>query len=184
MKALPMSTRTCGDCKVCCISFGLLPHPPWWDEYKPVGTPCKYLCEKGCSIHDQPRPDICGGFKCAYLLGLVPSPPIESGLMFTANPLEYFAEATGYYDYFSGVGMFIIESEPEAIFRTTSKQVRYWFRKRRWDKFVVLPYGFDQNPHLLPSQGKAHYRMADSVCVGWRDDPSYADKVIAWWEMN
>jgi hypothetical protein len=91
---------------------------------------------------------------------------------------------THHYDYFSGIGMFIIESEPEAILRTTSKQIRYWFRKRRWDKIVVLPYGFEVNPHLLPSKENNHYRMADSVCVGWQDDPSYADKVIDWWEIN
>jgi hypothetical protein len=107
MKALPMSnTRTCGNCKVCCIAFGLLPHPPWWDEYKPVGEPCKYLCEKGCSIHDQPRPDICGGFKCAYLLGLVPSRPNESGLMFAANSLESLAKGT----HQNGINLTRIES--------------------------------------------------------------------------
>jgi hypothetical protein len=42
---------------------------------------------------------------------------------------------------------------------------------------VVYPYGVDL--HQRP-----FYRCYQNVAVAWKDDPAYADKVIAWWLAN
>ena len=38
MRPLPMISCSCGECHECCVAFALIPEPPWWDEYKPVGA--------------------------------------------------------------------------------------------------------------------------------------------------
>ena len=57
----------CGTCKQCCITYPLLPNADYWPEGKPTHTPCKHVCEKGCAIHDQPRPNVCTSFRCLWL---------------------------------------------------------------------------------------------------------------------
>jgi hypothetical protein len=42
----------------------------------------------------------------------------------------------------------------------------------------VQPYGIDiHQPPLM-------FRCNRDVAVPWKDDPAYADKVIAWWLTN
>src|SRR5437762_74837 len=124
MKSLPMVSRSCGDCHECCIAFGLLPKSPWWDEYKPVGTPCRYLCAGGCSIHESPRPAICTDYSCFYLEGLAPNRPDECGLIFhrcsreTADRLPLHGNVIN-----------VAETKPQAIMAIESKKMRYWWRK-------------------------------------------------------
>jgi hypothetical protein len=42
----------------------------------------------------------------------------------------------------------------------------------------VLPYGEDLFQHAY------RLRSDRDVAVAWKDDPAYADKVIAWWLTN
>jgi len=60
------NTNVCGECKQCCITFALHPRPPFWHELKLAHTPCRHLCDQGCSIHNQERPAVCIGYTCAY----------------------------------------------------------------------------------------------------------------------
>ena len=56
---------TCGECKECCIHLPIVEA----EIAKPVGSPCKYLCSSGCSIHNQPhQPDVCKGYRCLWRL--------------------------------------------------------------------------------------------------------------------
>ena len=83
MRPLPMISCSCGECHECCVAFALIPEPPWWDEYKPVGAPCRYLCAGGCAIHDSPRPEICTQLFAVFILKDWPrTVPIECGLIF------------------------------------------------------------------------------------------------------
>jgi hypothetical protein len=43
---------------------------------------------------------------------------------------------------------------------------------------VVHPYGVDAHQRPL------HFRYKHNFAVVWKDDPAYADKVIAWWLTN
>ena len=57
--------RECGRCKLCCYIFRL--DGEFWGGVKPGRTWCKYAKGTGCAMHDQPRPDVCTGFKCMWL---------------------------------------------------------------------------------------------------------------------
>jgi uncharacterized protein len=59
-----MSARTCGECSMCCYLFDLP------ELKKPKNKWCQH-CDpgKGCSIHNQERPEICGAYSCSWLLG-------------------------------------------------------------------------------------------------------------------
>jgi hypothetical protein len=52
--------RTCGSCQMCCWLFCV----PEMDKARHEN--CKHQGEHGCTIHDQPRPDICTDFLCAW----------------------------------------------------------------------------------------------------------------------
>jgi hypothetical protein len=56
-----VQTNQCGGCTACCILYSLP------ESNKPARTPCRHLCEAGCSIHDHPISPICTGFECGYL---------------------------------------------------------------------------------------------------------------------
>ena len=77
-----------------------------------------------------------------------------------------------------GCGIHVVETCPEAVLRLSSRQVRYWFRRIPWCVAFVQPYGVDVHQRPLVSR---HNR---DVAVAWKDDPAYADKVIAWWLTN
>ena len=53
---------TCNGCKLCCIIPAILELP------KAPFTPCKNLCEDGCSIHGNGQPQTCIKFDCRYIL--------------------------------------------------------------------------------------------------------------------
>lgn len=55
---------SCGTCRLCCTLMRVELNPP--DEPKPEMTPCKYICQTGCSIYDS-RPGVCRGFECLWL---------------------------------------------------------------------------------------------------------------------
>ena len=57
--------RECGRCKLCCYVFHL--EGEFWGGVKRKRTWCKYAKGKGCAMHDQPRPEVCTGFKCLWL---------------------------------------------------------------------------------------------------------------------
>lgn len=66
----PELSRTCGTCRVCCVR----PEVP--ELGKAMDTPCRHLnadvaSEKGCGVFGKAaRPRVCGGFSCAWLMGL------------------------------------------------------------------------------------------------------------------
>jgi hypothetical protein len=90
--------------------------------------------------------------------------------LFQGDPPEQFPA--------DGDGIQLVETCPEAVLRLSSRQVRYWFRRIPWCVAVVMPYGVDV--HQRPMQ----FRRDRDVAVYWKDDPAYADKVIAWWLTN
>jgi hypothetical protein len=75
-------------------------------------------------------------------------------------------------------GIQVVETCPEAVLRLSSRQVRYWFRRIPWCVAVVQPYGVDAH------QPPVRFFCYRDVAVCWKDDPAYADKVIAWWLTN
>jgi hypothetical protein len=75
-------------------------------------------------------------------------------------------------------GIHLVETCPEAVLRLSSRTVRYWFRRIPWCVAVVYPYGVDVH------QPPLHFRFGHNVAVAWKDDPVYADKLLAWWHMN
>ena len=66
----PRMSRTCGTCRVCCVR----PEVP--ELGKPMDAPCPHLnpdaeSERGCMVFGEAtRPRVCGGFSCAWLMGL------------------------------------------------------------------------------------------------------------------
>ncbi len=175
MRPLPMISRSCGECHECCVAFALIPEPPWWDEYKPVGASCRYLCVGGCAIHDSPRPEICTQFRCFYLEGLAPNRPDQCGLIFHRASNETVKLLP-----VEGNVITVTETKPQAIMAVESKKLRYWWRKMQHPVLQVLPYGFDCNDEgaMMRTIG------GRDICVGWKDDPSYAHAVIEWWRRN
>jgi hypothetical protein len=77
--------RACGPCRECCVAFLLSPNPEYWPEGKPAHAPCRFLDCDGCSIHDQPRPNVRTKYQCAYLYGDVPWRPDQVGVIFNLN---------------------------------------------------------------------------------------------------
>lgn len=60
-------TRQCGECKECCYVAVVEFRDK---EIKPALTFCKYICEKGCSIHREGiRPQVCSAFFCPWARG-------------------------------------------------------------------------------------------------------------------
>ena len=86
---LPLvTTRTCGPCSACCVSYPLLPIEEFWPDGKPAHAPCKFLCESRCGIHDRARPPVCTEYECAYIKGVVPQRPSECGVLFTCTRVQ------------------------------------------------------------------------------------------------
>jgi hypothetical protein len=57
--------KSCGTCTLCCTVMGvdMAPHP---EPHKPIYTPCRHLCKKGCGIYDI-RPTTCRDWQCLWL---------------------------------------------------------------------------------------------------------------------
>ncbi len=53
--------RSCKGCTACCVVFTVV------DMDKPSHTPCQHICERGCAIHDEPRPSMCTDFLCNWV---------------------------------------------------------------------------------------------------------------------
>ena len=58
-------SRGCGSCRLCCTVMGV-DMKPVSDQQKPVYTPCRYECKKGCSIYEN-KPTSCSSFECLWL---------------------------------------------------------------------------------------------------------------------
>jgi len=54
-----LTIRSCGDCKACCTILAV------HELHKPANTPCKHLCETGCSIYEK-RPVTCFAWFCLW----------------------------------------------------------------------------------------------------------------------
>jgi hypothetical protein len=176
---LPLLKRTCGPCTACCVSYPLAPNEEFWPDGKRAYAPCKFLCDKGCSIHDRPRPSVCTDYECAYIKGIVPHRPSECGVIFNCLGVDALFQHDPPPQFPPDeCGLHVVETTPEAVLRLSSRQVRYWFRRIPWRVAVVQPYGEDV--HQRPLQSRCHR----DVAVFWKDDPAYADKVIHWWLTN
>jgi hypothetical protein len=176
---LPLVNRTCGLCKACCVCYLLSPDEEFWPDGKRAYEPCKFVCEKGCGIHDQPRPHVCTDYECAYIKGFVPHRPSGCGVIFTWTPVyALFQGETPERFPADGCGIQVVETCPEAVLRLSSRRVRYWLRRIPWCVALVQPYGVDV--HQRPLCCRCHR----DVAVPWKDDPAYADKVIEWWLTN
>lgn len=87
-------TRSCGPCTACCRTFYIR------DLGKKHDEPCKHLSPAGgCGIHDQPRPELCVNFVCAYLLKDSPirigERPDEVGVVIAGSEESQFSRETG-----------------------------------------------------------------------------------------
>ena len=58
-------TRGCGSCRLCCTIMGV-DMAPVSDFQKPVYTPCRHECKRGCAIYEN-RPTSCSSFECLWL---------------------------------------------------------------------------------------------------------------------
>ena len=65
--------RECDSCKFCCWSFNVdVPNPRYLTVLEPKRERrhCEHECEAGCRLHGhENQPDICRGFRCAYIEG-------------------------------------------------------------------------------------------------------------------
>jgi hypothetical protein len=178
------TTRTCGECQACCSYFPLLPNPGFWPEGKPAQEPCRYLCSKGCSIHDEPRPDVCTGFRCAYLMGNVPWRPDEVGVIFCGVPKEFATQLQLSAKCFPDPddGIMLVEGRPNAMLDLDSAKVRYYLGKNwKWWKYIlVLPHGPDIHNH----HGNGRIRMFPGLLVFWDESPAYAEQLHEWWQRT
>lgn len=78
-------------------------------------------------------------------------------------------------------GIQIIETQPDALLRLSSRQIRYWFRTVQWNVAVVMQFGLDvHNKEDL----KCRCDDISRIGVYWKNEPSYAQRVIAWWSVN
>ena len=83
----PAPTRTCGDCRACCIVLGFEARPDESPFEKPAGEPCPHLCPGGCGVYAD-RPPVCGRFRCAWLQETSLPPalrPDRCGVLFAMN---------------------------------------------------------------------------------------------------
>jgi hypothetical protein len=83
----PGASRTCGECRACCVTLGFEAKPDEASFAKPAGEPCRHLCATGCGIYPD-RPPVCRRFGCAWLQE--PSLPASlrpdrSGVLFAMN---------------------------------------------------------------------------------------------------
>lgn len=74
----PEPERECGTCALCCKVMAVP------DLAKPAGKWCVHChpgnLQGGCSIHDQPRPKICGDYRCTWLMGAL-APELKPNLV-------------------------------------------------------------------------------------------------------
>ena len=169
------------------IAYPLLPNEGFWPEGKKAAKPCRFLCDKGCSIHDEPRPSVCTNFTCEYINGIVPQRPDQNGVIFATSYVSNALQGSlldcqvqqlvpAHWED-DDLAISITEALPEAIFRLDPQKVRWWYRKHPWRLFVVIPYGFDMFEYDCKS---IRIRTPD-LSVWFADTPTYADRVISWW---
>jgi hypothetical protein len=82
MKEFIGIARTCGKCSICCYLFDLpelkKPKNKWCQHCKPGNG--------GCSVHNQQPAEICGAYRCSWLIGELPDDwfPLKSKMV--VNP--------------------------------------------------------------------------------------------------
>jgi hypothetical protein len=174
------------------VSYALLPEEKFWPEGKRAGEPCRFQCDKGCGIHEQPRPKVCGDFHCSYIRGHVPQRPDESGAIFAPqalelalrNPLAHYQAAgrlPGHWQK-NDIVITIAETRPEALLSLDPEDVRQWFARFPWRMMVVIPSGFDVLHDLKVSAAECFMRIqVPTLGVWWKKSPAYADRVYRWW---
>lgn len=65
MTALPIYSRSCGECEECCRVVAVE------ELHKPYHTRCVHQTGKGCAIYGE-HPAECKSYACVWLLGLLP----------------------------------------------------------------------------------------------------------------
>jgi len=59
-------SRTCGECRACCIVLGFEAREDESPFRKAAGLPCPQLAACGCAIYAE-RPPVCRRFECGWL---------------------------------------------------------------------------------------------------------------------
>lgn len=80
-------TRTCGECRACCIYLGFQAREGEAPFDKPHGVLCPHLGEGGCVIYAE-RPPVCRRFQCGWIQAPnLPEAlrPDRCGVLFCAN---------------------------------------------------------------------------------------------------
>lgn len=85
----------CGECRACCSTLEVVDG----DFNKPANTPCKYLCEAGCSIYTS-KPSLCSTYYCMYAVldGLLDGRdrPDKVGILVSmSDEQSHFSKTTG-----------------------------------------------------------------------------------------
>jgi len=77
--------RVCGECRACCTTCAVN------ELNKPLNTPCKHLCERGCAIYES-RPSSCREYDCAWLQGYLAEKlrPDRCGIVWTFERIGGF----------------------------------------------------------------------------------------------
>jgi hypothetical protein len=189
----------CGECKECCVHFSLPAAADFWPQGKPAGQPCQFLGQCGCTIHDQPRPKVCGDFICEWRAGVFGSSaaewrPDRCGLIF--NQLELDVLLRGKLAALreqnmvpphwrpDNLSLGIVETRPRALLEMDRFRLQYRLDKARLrpTMIAVTPHGFDALP-----DGKRGMRFDRRRSIGvWSDDNpdhlGYAEAVCEWWD--
>jgi hypothetical protein len=118
----PNTPRTCGSCSLCCKLLAI-------DELdKPAGRWCRH-CRPGrggCSIYAD-RPDVCRGFHCGWLDGVVGNYwyPLRSHLVLTRGDPDDRRDQYG-----RPVSWHLIYVDPD--YPEIWRREPYWTELRRW----------------------------------------------------
>lgn len=132
MTPLPTSVtlsddRQCAGCTECCTAIGVA------EIRKPMYAACKDLClaKKMCGIYSS-RPESCGGYKCGWLQGFLPSNcrPDRLGVIFQVGPHP------------SKIVMEVVETRPDALRKKrVGWAVEEVCRQTYVDIVLLVPYG-------------------------------------------
>jgi hypothetical protein len=181
-----MRKNTCNGCVECCVGFPLAPNPNFWPEGKRAQERCRFLKCDGCSIHDQPRPCVCTGFECVYIIRQLPPAywPKTCKVVISTCPMKVFFQTDGFCHGLdmTEICLLLTETAPRALVALDANKLRYYLSKKNMPMprhCCVAAYDFDC--HDPTGTMKIRTFLDDAIYVGWKDSPDYAEEVKAWW---
>ena len=142
----------CGECRACCIHLPVADP----DLVKAAGTPCSHLCDKGCSIFEQPDlPSICKGYLCEW----------RSDPWMNKRPL-YRPDKLGVIFSRHHLGLVVTEIRPDALKQQAVSYIKNRFPKHiRGECLTYYAYG-SMDGYIPESIGDEAYMEGDCEYLG------------------